>query len=86
MNPVSHRQLWFLDGLVTVRVEAGDEGGVSVLEHLAPQGESPPLHVHDEQDEVFHVLEGRLRLHVDGADLVAGPGETAMAPRRVPHT
>ena len=42
--------------------------------------------MHRNEDEVFHVLDGRLLLHVDGRDLVAGPGETVMAPRGVPHT
>jgi quercetin dioxygenase-like cupin family protein len=80
------RQLWFGDLLVTPRVEAGDERGLSVLEMLAPCGDSPPLHVHRDADEVFHVLEGRVRLHVDGDELVAGPGETVVAPRAVPHS
>jgi uncharacterized cupin superfamily protein len=32
-----------------------------VLEHRVPHGDSPPLHVHRNEDEVFHVLEGELR-------------------------
>jgi quercetin dioxygenase-like cupin family protein len=80
-------QLWFLNGLVTVRV-AHDQGGdgVSVLESLVPQGESPPLHVHETEDEIFHVLEGELRLRAGDADMRIGPGETILAPKRVPHT
>lgn len=79
--------LWFLDTLIRIRV-AGDShaDGISVLEHLAPQGSSPPLHVHRTEDEIFHVLEGDLRLRVDGADLHARAGDTLLAPKGKPHS
>lgn len=38
----------------------------------------PPLHVHHKQYEIFHVLEGKYRFQVDGAEKVLGPGETAV--------
>jgi quercetin dioxygenase-like cupin family protein len=80
-------QLWFLNALVTVRVphEAGEDG-ISVLESLAPHGESPPLHVHRNEDETFHVLEGELRMRAGGADVVVGAGETLLAPKGEAHT
>jgi mannose-6-phosphate isomerase-like protein (cupin superfamily) len=53
---------------------------------LAPRGESPPLHIHHDEDEVFHILEGELRFRVGDDELRAGPGETLLAPKRVPHT
>jgi quercetin dioxygenase-like cupin family protein len=80
-------QLWFLDTLVTVHVPH-DQGtdGISVLESLAPHGDSPPLHVHQTEDEIFHMLEGELRLRAGDADVRIGPGETLLAPKGVPHT
>lgn len=80
-------RVWFLNGLVTVGV-SNDDGsdGISVLEHLAPHGDSPPLHVHHDEDEVFHILEGELRFRVGDDELRAGPGETLLAPQGVPHT
>jgi quercetin dioxygenase-like cupin family protein len=79
--------LWFLDTAVWVRVSA-DEGrnGLSLLESLAPQGDSPPLHVHTHDDELFHVLSGELLLEVGGEELVLAEGETALAPAGVAHT
>lgn len=81
------QQLWFLNTLVTVRV-GHDEGrdGVSVLESSAPHGDSPPLHVHRTEDEIFHVLEGELRLRAGDADVRIGAGETVLGPKDVPHT
>jgi quercetin dioxygenase-like cupin family protein len=67
--------LWFLDTLVTVRVAwAENTDHISVLEHRAPAGDSPPLHVHHTEDEVFCVLEGTLRLRVAGQDRTIAPG------------
>ncbi len=79
--------LWFLNTLVCIRV-AWNQGtdGISVLEHHAPEGDSPPLHVHHTEDEVFHVLDGVLRLRVAEGERVLGAGETVLAPKGVPHT
>jgi quercetin dioxygenase-like cupin family protein len=84
-TPTSLEHLWFLDTLVTVHV-AHRDGGFSVLESWAPHGDGPPLHVHRHEDEAFHVIDGELRLRVGDQNLTLGPGETALAPRGVPHT
>src|SRR5690242_15640884 len=43
--------LWFLNTLITIPVAHADgEDGVSVIESLAPRGDSPPLHVHRSED------------------------------------
>jgi quercetin dioxygenase-like cupin family protein len=79
--------LWFLDTLVTVRAAHGEgSDGISLLESVAREGDSPPLHVHETEDEVFHVLEGELALRVGNEDLHVGAGRTAVAPKGVPHT
>jgi mannose-6-phosphate isomerase-like protein (cupin superfamily) len=84
--PATER-LWFLDTLVTVRVRHDQgEDGISVLERLAPHGESPPLHVHRREDEVFHVLEGELRVRAGDGEVRVGAGESLLAPRGVAHT
>ena len=83
----STEQLWFLNTLHTVRVRHDDgEDGISVMETLAPHGDSPPLHVHNTEDEVFHVLEGELRVRAGDAEVRIGAGETLLAPMGVPHT
>lgn len=79
--------LWFGDSLVTVRVSAqSGVQGMSVLEMTLPIGHSPPLHIHRNQDEIFHILEGTMRFHVNGGEMTAHAGQTVLAPRNVPHT
>ena len=81
------RSFWFFDTLVRVRVAATDGNeGVSILEHLAPPGNSAPTHVHDDEDEIFHILEGSIRFRLADKESVLGKGDTAIAPRGVPHT
>jgi len=46
----------------------------------------PPLHVHHPEDEVFHVLEGRMTLHLPGETIELEAGSTLLAPKGVPHT
>jgi quercetin dioxygenase-like cupin family protein len=83
----STEQLWFLNTLVTVRVRHDNgEDGISMLESLAPHGDSPPLHVHRTEDESFHVLEGELRVRAGDVDMPVAAGETILAPKGVPHT
>lgn len=72
--------LWFLDTLVSVHVSfhAG-ANRISLLEHQAPYADSPPLHIHVNEDEVFYILEGELRLQLgqDEHRLRAGQGVCA---------
>ena len=61
-------------------------GNAFVIEHrnLAPGG--PPLHMHLNQEEWFYVMEGRVAFAVGDQRLELGPGESILAPRRIPHT
>ena len=56
------------------------------METFAPRGDSPPLHVHRAEDEIFHVLEGEVRFQVADKELRVRAGETVLAPKGVPHT
>jgi quercetin dioxygenase-like cupin family protein len=80
-------ELWFLNAWVTIRVARADgQDGISILEHRVPQGDSPPLHLHRTEDEVFHILEGEFRVRVQDQERRAGPGTTLLAPKGIPHT
>lgn len=80
-------KLWFLNTLVTVRVAAHEgSNGMTVLEHAAPFADSPPLHLHRNEDELFHVIEGELRCLIDEREATLRAGDTVQAPKGVPHT
>jgi mannose-6-phosphate isomerase-like protein (cupin superfamily) len=86
-GPDEAESVWFMNSWLLIRRAAGCHAdGVSIIEHHDPHGDSPPLHVHRREDEVFHVLDGRLRLRVGDRDLVADAGATVVAPKGLPHT
>ena len=60
-------------------------GNLFIIEHshLVPAG--PPLHLHLYQDEWFYVMEGEVAFQVGGERLQLKPGESVLAPRRIPH-
>jgi len=78
--------LWFLNSRVRIRCAADGAQGASVTEHLLPRGYAPPLHMHEREDEIFHLFEGEMRLRVGERELTARAGETLVAPRGVPHS
>jgi quercetin dioxygenase-like cupin family protein len=49
------------------------------------EGEAPPKHLHPDQDERFEVLEGLLRVRVDGEERDLRPGDTIEIPRETVH-
>ncbi len=62
------------------------KGALTAVESIAAPGEGPPLHVHVNEDEVFYVLEGTLRLKLEGNIQAAPAGAFAYIPRGVSHT
>src|SRR5690606_34703459 len=78
--------LWFGNTLVVVNLSsASGKDGISVVDHWMPYGEAPPLHIHHNEDEVFHLLEGTMRFRVAERELVAHAGQTVLAPKGIPH-
>ena len=49
-------------------------------------GCEPPLHVHQREDELLFVLEGRITAFADGRELELTAGATALLPRGQAHT
>lgn len=79
--------LWFLGNLVTLKATgAQTRGRLTVVEFLNPPGFAPPLHRHQEEDEMFYVLSGTAEFRCAGEVLAAGPGDFVLLPVGVPHT
>jgi mannose-6-phosphate isomerase-like protein (cupin superfamily) len=80
-------QLWFFDTLVTVHIAGAAGGdGLSVLEHQAGPGDSPPLHIHHTEDEGFCLLSGEMRIQMRDVETRLSAGSMILAPKGVPHT
>jgi quercetin dioxygenase-like cupin family protein len=76
-----------LGGPLTFKVGASDTGGaLTAFESIAAAGEGPPLHQHPGQDEVLYVIQGRLRVKLEGAIQEAPAGSFVFIPRGAPHT
>ena len=80
-------ETWFQPNRMRIKATAETTGGAyGLVESWIRAGSSPPLHVHHNEDEAFFVLEGQVRFHSAGRDIVAGPGSFVFLPREVPHT
>lgn len=79
--------LWFFGALAILKASGESTAGrVTVMEHLAPKGSGPPVHVHHREDEWFFVIEGELTFWVGGRIIEARTGSFVYGPRDVPHT
>ena len=89
--PVGHdrfgRRLTVLGGLsIDFKVSAEDtNGGLFILQHTDHHKGGPPRHFHHAQEEFFHVLEGQYVIEIGTERYEMGPGDSMLAPRRVPH-
>jgi quercetin dioxygenase-like cupin family protein len=86
LTPETQRAVWFLGAVTRIRAGGHATGQqLAVLDHQAERGYGSPVHRHLAEDETFLVLEGELRIEVDGQVCAAGPGAAAFLPRRLPH-
>ncbi|HEY7045640.1 MAG TPA: cupin domain-containing protein [Jatrophihabitantaceae bacterium] len=86
LTPDVQQAVWFLGALVRFRLGGTATGGrFAVLDHQGERGHGSPLHRHDADEETFFVLDGEVRVEVDGQTRAAGAGAVAFLPRRLPH-
>ncbi len=85
--PGTQRWLEFVGERVSIRISAAESGGTcSVAEGGLGPISGPPLHIHQNEDELIQVLEGRLRLVLDGKAFDVAAGACVPIPRRTPHS
>ncbi len=75
-----------LDNLATIKVEAGADGSMSAVEFVAPRGFGPPLHSHQDEDELVVVLDGEIAFRSGDQETIGTAGACAFLPRGIPHT
>ncbi|MCB8986765.1 MAG: cupin domain-containing protein [Ardenticatenaceae bacterium] len=61
------------------------DGGLFLLEHTDHHKGGPPRHFHHEQEEWFYVLDGEYLLEIGDEQYQLKPGDSVLAPRKVPH-
>jgi quercetin dioxygenase-like cupin family protein len=78
---------WFCGGGIHtwLATESETDGAYLLFEDALDAGKVTPLHLHPEADETFYMLEGEVRLHIDGDEQTLAVGGIAIVPRGVPH-
>jgi quercetin dioxygenase-like cupin family protein len=67
------------------RSEIQTGSGAAVLEYGTKQGEEPPRHTHETEDEIFYVLEGSITFHCGEESFDLEPGGFIFLPRGTQH-
>ena len=84
--PDEGESMYTLGPHMTVKLSSAATNGLYFLAvEDTPPGGGPALHVHHQQDELFHVLEGHYRFQVGTQQVDAPAGTTAAVPRGTPH-
>ena len=86
-DPHSNRSLSYMGGLITIHADSQDTNGqFALIEFNGVPGGEPPMHIHVNEDEMFYILEGKLKVYRGEEELILEAGESGFLPRNVPHT
>ena len=69
--------------LAVTPLVCGDES--SMTRWTRKKGLIDPLHQHDDHESIAILISGKLRMVIDGREFIAGPGDSWVHPRGVPH-
>lgn len=87
LGPGEGEALWFNGGLGVLKATAElTNGRFAAMELLAPKGFAAPLHIHRDEDEIFLVLSGEVRVQHGETVSEAVAGSLVYGPRDVPHS
>lgn len=82
----SMEELQLMGGRFDCKVSGKDSGGdLLIYDTVRHTKGGPALHRHHHQDEWFYVLRGEFIVQVGDQTLRLGPGDSAFAPRKIPH-
>lgn len=76
----------FLNHLATVKVPASAGASMSATEFVQPKGFGPPVHVHEDEDEIMVIQSGEVACRSGDDEFIATAGSTVWLPHGVPHT
>jgi mannose-6-phosphate isomerase-like protein (cupin superfamily) len=80
-------ELLIMGGRFDLKVAGRDTGGdLCIYDTFRDSKGGPTLHRHYAQDEWFYVIKGDFIVQVGDEKSNLGPGDSAFAPRRIPHS
>lgn len=71
--------------VIEFKVVPQDSSGLFIIENVFHAPGGPARHLHYEQDEWFYALEGEFLIEIGQERIRLNPGDSLLAPRRVPH-
>ena len=87
VTPDERREIATLGSRASVVAAAADTGGsLGAIIQTVTKASNPPRHVHDNEDEAWLVMEGKVDFHLNDDVVRATPGTFVFAPRGLPHT
>ena len=82
-----NEELLLMGGQFDCKISAKDTGGqLCIYDTFRHEKGGPALHVHHQQDEWFFVMQGEFVVKVGDDLLHLKTGDSAFAPRKIPHT
>jgi mannose-6-phosphate isomerase-like protein (cupin superfamily) len=70
---------------IQFKVTPADSNGLLILENTFHARGGPARHLHYDQDEWFYAVEGDFIIEIGSERFRLQPGDSLLAPRRVPH-
>ena len=71
--------------VIGFKVTPRDHADVLILENTFHAHGGPARHLHTDQDEWFYIIEGDFIMEIGAERFNLRPGDSVLAPRRVPH-
>ena len=80
--------LWFLGDLIQpLATGQQTRDGIYIAHYQAAPSSQPPLHEHDDDDEIFFIINGEIAFWAEGEEKIIGKaGDFVILPKGVPHT
>jgi len=76
-----------LGDVQTIKLSGNDTNGkFTIIENHNDPGVGIPMHVHENEDEIFHILEGQMEFELQGKTNLLSKGDMIFLPRMVPHS
>lgn len=71
--------------VISFKVTPKDNNGIFIIENIFHEKGGPAKHLHYDQDEWFYAVEGEFLLEVGQEQFRLKPGDSVLAPRKIPH-